>query len=266
MLSRFRPQLLAIGLSVLLGPAAAHGLVLDWSAVTWAPGTTSNSYDVNGDGVNDITVTFGGDLTTFATQNSDGTGSMTPIIDTNLHGGQSPVRPSLDISGNLHTNSFLTITVTFSPQFTQGIGNVSFSIFGISQETNDDRVTNISATPIGPFGFFFPVAATITNVGPAVSLTGTGLNQILEGVAAVPNAGPSSGNGNATIGFGTNWISSFSFTFENTAGAPRFQQIAISNIDFTPAPEINPSATAAGVCVIAAAVHVWRFRRRNQNA
>src|SRR4051812_16417784 len=130
---------------LLLSCAGSHAVVLDWSTVAWAAGATSKSIDMNGDGTTDITVSFGGQLNTFTTQNSDGTGSMTPLVDSLLEGGQSPVRPSLDLAGNLHTNSNLTMTVTFSPQYTLAAQNVSFTIFGIDHQTNDDQVANIYA-------------------------------------------------------------------------------------------------------------------------
>ena len=241
---------------LMAGAVTGDALVLDWSTANWAPGTTSNSFDVDGDGLTDVTVTFSGQLNVFTTQNSDGTGSMTPVVDTVMSGGQSPVKPSLDIAGNLHTNSNLTMTVTFSPRFTLGTGNVSFTIFDIDQQTNDDQIANIYAYGLGAS---VPTAATITNIGSAITPSGTGLSQMLDGSVSSPNTGVGSGNGNATIGWGTTPISNFQFTFQNTAGAPRFQQIAISNSTFSPVPEINPAGVAIGGCTCAAVLY---FRRR----
>ena len=48
----------ALVLTLLLGGWAhsAHALILDWDGVAWTPGSLNNSYDLNGDGINDITV------------------------------------------------------------------------------------------------------------------------------------------------------------------------------------------------------------------
>jgi hypothetical protein len=92
------------------------------------------------------------------------------------------------------------------------------------------------------------VAATITNLGSALNLTGLGLTQTLTGL--VPSLNDSS-LGNATISFGSAVITDVFFTFGNTSGPPRFQDLGIGNISFTPVPEINPAAASAIVCAMA---------------
>ena len=37
---------------------SSHALVLDWDAVTWNDGSLINSYDLNSDAINDITITI----------------------------------------------------------------------------------------------------------------------------------------------------------------------------------------------------------------
>jgi hypothetical protein len=89
-------------------------------------------------------------------------------------------------------------------------------------------------------------------------LTGTGLSQILTGNAASPN---NSSNGNATISFGSTLIYDVFFTFGNTAGAPRYQDIAVGDVTFTPVPEINPAISASLSCLLAVGLTVWMQRR-----
>jgi hypothetical protein len=137
-----------------------------------------------------------------------------------------------------------------------GATNVSFTIFDIDITTNSDIISTIYG--VGPDGTH--IAPTITNVGPAVTLTGTGLTQKLSDNAV---SADTSGNGNATISFGSTPIYDVFVTFGNTAGAPRYQDIAIGDITFTPVPEINP-AVASLSCLVAAGLMVFVHRRRNE--
>jgi hypothetical protein len=107
------------------------------------------------------------------------------------------------------------------------------------------------------------VAATITNVGSTVDLTGTGLGQTLTGNAAAAN---NSSNGNATISFGSTIITDIFFTFSNNAGAPFYQDIALGDITFTPVPEINPAATSAASCLLAFGLTAFVHRRAKAKA
>jgi hypothetical protein len=102
------------------------------------------------------------------------------------------------------------------------------------------------------------IAPTITNVGSSATLTGTGLNQQLNGNSASAN---NSSNGNATISFGSTLLYDVFFTFSNTAGAPRYQDIGIGDITFTPVPEINPAITASVSCLLAIGLTVLVQRR-----
>lgn len=232
----------------MLLPAHASALVLDWNTATWTAGSSSQTYDVNGDGTNDIKVEFSGDLNTITTQNSNGTGSQTPVVDSLMEGGLSPVQPSLDIAANLHTNDKVIVTVTFIGTYA-GATNVSFTLFDIDRQTNDDEIHDISGKAF-PGGAAVP--ATISNIGSSITPSGAGLTQVLDGTSPATNGGPNSDRGNATISFGSGpSITSFTFTFQNSAGAPRFQQIALGDITFSPVPETNPAFAAAGLCGIA---------------
>jgi hypothetical protein len=241
----------------LAGSRTAHALVLDWDSVAWADGSRNNSYDLTGDGVNDITVTLTAQNNNIWTTDPT-TGAQTPAVNQTLTGGLSPVENSLMLAANMHTNSNLTLQLSFTG--TQpGAANVSFTIFDIDITTNKDIIDTIYG--LAPDGTH--VAATITNVGSSVTLTGSGLAQTLTGNAAVAN---NSGNGNATISFGATIITDVFFTFSNNAGAPRYQDIGIGDISFTPVPEVNPAMASAVSCLLAVGLTVLIHRRAKLKA
>ena len=241
----------------------ARALVLDWNGVTWSNGspingpgnnvTFSNSYDLNGDSQTDITVAVAaGSNNIFV--NDPATGSLTPVINESITGGQPAGQKSLMIAGNLFTHSDLTVQVSFFGGY-PGANNVSFTIFDIDTTTNNDIISGIyGVTANGT-----QIAPTISNVGSNVNWTGTGLGQTLEGNGASAN---NTSNGNVTLNFGSTVITSVFFTFSNTAGAPRYQDIAIGDITFSPVPEINPAAASVVSCLVAAGLMVFVHRRR----
>lgn len=229
-----------------------NALVLDWDGVSWAPGSLVNSYDLNGDAVNDVTVT----ITTQQAniwQNDPTSGTQTPAVNQTLTGGILPPQNSLMLAANLHTNSNATVQLSFPGSL--GSINVSFTIFDIDVTTNADVISSI----YGVASDGTHIAPTITNVGSAVIVSGSGLTYKLTGNAASPD---NSSNGNATISFGSIMITDVFFTFGNTAGAPRYQDIAIGDINFTPVPEINPAAVSVGSCLLAVGMMVFVHRRR----
>lgn len=241
---------LALGLAGWIAPARA--VVLDWDTVTWNPGSLSNSYDLNGDSINDVTVTLTSQNPGVWTTDP-ATGTQTPTVNQSITGGISPAENSLILAANLHTNSKVTLQLSFTGA-QPGAANVSFTIFDIDITTNSDIINNI-------YGVAYDgthVAATITNVGPNVTLTGTGLTQVLTGNAATANNLSSS---NATISFGSTIITDVFFTFGNNAGAPFYQDIAIGDVSFTPVPEINPAISASVSCLLAIGLTVFVQRR-----
>jgi hypothetical protein len=112
-----------------------------------------------------------------------------------------------------------------------------------------DEISSITALSIDGVT---QIAPTITGVGSAVTLSGTGLNQVLTGAANVPNTGAGSGAGNATISFNATGIRSITFTFGaggNSAVNPTFQDISLHDVTFSPVPEVNPTTAAACACL-----------------
>jgi hypothetical protein len=250
----------AVFLALLGGLASpAQALVLDWDAAAWTPGDITNSYDLNGDAINDVTVDITAQQANVWTTDP-ATGTQTPAVNQSLTGGLSPVENSLNLSANLKTNSNVTLQLSFTGA-QPGAANVSFTIFDIDITTNSDIIETIYGVAYNGAH----IAATITDVGSAVTHTGTGLNQVLTGNAAAAN---NSSNGNATISFGSTIITDVFITFSNTSGAPRFQNIAIGDVSFTPVPEINPATTATASCIVAIVLTIvlQRRARRRQAA
>jgi hypothetical protein len=243
----------AVSLALLGGLAdTARALVVDWDAVAWTDGALNNSLDVNNDGINDITVAMTSQQANIWA-NDPATGTQTPTVNQSLTGGLTPAQNSLNLAANLKTQSNLTVHLTFTGA-QAGAFNVSFTIFDIDVTTNADIIDTIYGVALNGTH----IAATITNVGSAVDHTGTGLNQVLEGNVA---SADTSSNGNATISFGSAIITDVFFTFSNTSGAPRFQNIGIGDINFTPVPEVNPAAVAGASCIAAIGLTVLLQRR-----
>jgi hypothetical protein len=261
-MSTFPRRLCVIGVIILATflAAPARALVLDWDQAAWAPGDLINSYDLNGDAVNDVTVQITSQQANiWATDPTSG--SQSPVVNQTLTGGLSPAQNSLMLAANLHTKSACTVQISFTggngALNTPGATNVSFTIFDIDITTNADVISSIYG--VAPDGTH--VAATISNVGSAVTLTGSGLLQELSGNGAAAN---NSANGNVTISFGSTLITDVFFNFGNTAGAPRYQDIGISDVTFTPVPEINPATASAASCLFAVGLTVFLRQRRKQ--
>src|ERR1041384_2028606 len=97
-MSTFPRRFSAVSAACLLflaGSQAAHAVVLDWDSVTWTPGSLQNSYDLNGDAVNDVTVQITSQQANIW-QNDPTSGIQTPVTNQTLTGGLSPAQNSLD--------------------------------------------------------------------------------------------------------------------------------------------------------------------------
>jgi hypothetical protein len=240
----------------------ADALVLNWDSTVWNPGSLVNSYDLSGDAVDDITVKITSKQANIWAIDPT-SGLQAPTVNKTLTGGLSPAENSLMLAANLKTKSDVTVQISFTggngPLNMLGAANVSFTLFDIDVTVNSDIIDSIYG--VAPDGTH--VAATITNVGSAITRTGSGLTQTLTGNSG---AADNSGNGNATISFGSTLIYDVFFTFSNTSGAPKYQDIAIGDISFTPVPEINPAATAAISCLLALGLTVAVHRRAKLKA
>jgi hypothetical protein len=235
-----------------LGAAAAKAVTLDWDGVTWTPGSLSNSYDVDpAKPGNDITVSISGDTGQLAPKG----GSAIPAVLNIIEGGLSPVQNALVIHLDLANQSqSVTISVDFSALYTQGVNNVSFTLFDVDMGSSafQDQLRSIQAVSIDG-SLIAPTITTSANN----TLSGSGTNQVVTGMINTNDAGAGSGDANVTISFGANAITSFTFIYGSGATAPAdptTQGIALHDITFTPVPEINPAWMAVASCLVGAAV------------
>ena len=241
----------------------AAAVTLDWNAVTWTPGALNGSYDVDPSRAgNDISLALTGNTGQFAPKN----GNTIPAILNIIEGGLSPAQNSLVLHLDLANQSQgVTMTVNFSALYTQGVSNVSFTLFDVdfSSGAFQDQIRSIQALSIDGTTLIAPTITTSS----ANTLTGTGLNQVVNGISTNTDTGPTSGNGNVTISFGAAAIKSFMFTYgsgTNAPADPTTQGIALHNISFTPVPEINPAWSALLSCLAATGLvlrHRSHFRK-----
>ena len=240
---------------------SASAALVDWSALNWPAGSLSNSYDVDpASSGNDVTATISGD--TGQLQPSLVSGSpQTPAITRAFDGGLGTSPLTLEMALNLTSNAqSVTFTLDFSALYAAGVSNVSFTIFDIdasntSSSKYQDVISSIYATSITGT----QIAPTITNVGPNVSLTGTGINQVLTGQTSTVDLGAGSDAANATISFNTTDIRSITFTYGSSSmfADPTYQHIGIYNIDY----EVVPEPDALGACLIIISLAVFQFHR-----
>ena len=237
---------------------SADAVVLDWDTQTWTNANNGspipNNYDVDGIAGTDLTISFSGQ--TSKLRSDPATGTNSPGVFSTLHGGLAPVQNSLHIYASVGTHTEITVSVSFAATYVQGVESVSFSLFDIDKTTDSEFIKDIYGIRLD--GTLVP--ATISGLGSSVGLSGTGLTQQLTGNAPSADSGAGSANGNATISFGTNVIRGFAFTFDNSQGPPRVQEISMHDINFTPVPEVNPAVAAAAVC----GLFVVAARRRRQ--
>jgi hypothetical protein len=251
----------------------AHAVTLDWDAHTWVnnpDGTPApNAYEIDGTNTGtDVTITAAGNNgAVFQRDIGPGT-PQTPAVAQTFTGGLPSTENSLVLAINLANNTqSVTITLTFSPQYTSGISNLTFTLFDIDYQnvsgssTFQDQLTNIRGLAVN--GTW--IAPTITT-GATNQLTGMGLGQVVTGTSSANDTGTNTGAGNVTISFGANAITAFQFTYGSGTqfANPTFQHVGLYDFSFTPVPEINPTWTAIGSCIVAAALilrHSAKFRK-----
>jgi hypothetical protein len=162
----------------------------------------------------------------------------------------------------------VTVTIDFSALYSLGVQNVSFTLFDVdfanaAGSTYQDQLRNIVATATDGTTLVAPTITTSVNN----TLSGTGLSQVVNGTASTVDTGPGSGDGNVTISFGVTPIKSLTFTYGSGSGTvadPTYQHVGLSDITFTPVPEINPAWSAVGSCLLAAVLilrHSAKFRK-----
>jgi len=255
----------ALLFAAICGPSSA--LTINWGTEPWAAGSLQNSFDVDpAHAGNDVTVTVAGN-TSQLQQELVAPNPMTPAVTAAFQGGAGAPQNSLCIATNFANRSQgITVTVDFSAQYTQGVNNVSFTIFDVdfsntSGNTYQDQIRSIMAVAVDGSLIAPTITTSVNNV-----LSGTGLNQVVNGVVSTVDTGAGSGNANVTISFGNAAIRSFTFTYGSGTGTvadPTYQHIGMSNVNFTPVPEMNPAFGASLSC-IAAMLLVFRHNARHR--
>ncbi|MCC7519402.1 MAG: hypothetical protein IT578_09485 [Verrucomicrobiae bacterium] len=255
---KWRIAVLAAALLFVVQPS--RGLVMDWSSVSWTPGSLTNSYDIDSNNPgNDITIAFSGN--TWALTNYWGENS--PFITTTNQGGyqnDSALMFAMD-----YTAKYQGITVTVTFNYSNGVYLDSFQLFDIDRGASvgggryywTDWIRNIWGTTTN--GTI--VAATLTNLGTYVQRIGTGTNASLIGTGTANNT---SDQGNATIVFNQVGIQSFQYTYttySNSQSNPSEQHVQLYDFNYRPVPEIGVAWAPLGVLAVGLAVHQWRRRR-----
>ena len=264
----FARRSIAVFFAAIAFSTAGHAVTLDWDGVTWTAGSLSNSYDIDPSKPgNDITVTISGNTAQLQPKNT-APNPQTPALTNTLQGGLGTAENTLCLALNLTNQSqSVTVSVDFSATYTLGVNNVSFSIFDIDFANSggsnfQDQLRSIQAIDMNGN----PVAATIT-VSANNTLSGTGLTQMVTGIASGNDTGAGSGNSNVTISFGATAIKSFTFTYGSGSGTvadPTYQHIGIHDISFTAVPEVNPAWSAIASCLVAVVLilrHSAKFRK-----
>ena len=136
-MSIFRNPRLVLALTAfacLMAPKA-QALVLDWDSVAWAQGSLINSYDLNGDTVNDVTLTITSQQANIWALDPT-SGEQAPTVNQTMTGGLVPAQNSLMLAANLKTHSDTTIQISFTggngALNAPGASNVSFTLFAVS--------------------------------------------------------------------------------------------------------------------------------------
>jgi len=255
---------ITLAAGIFLFATRAPSVVLDWSALSWTPGSLTNSYDIDASNPgNDITIAVSGDTQYLRTDNV-APNPQTPDISTEKQGGYPLGALSLLFEVD-YTNRFNSITITVSFNYAQGVSLDSATIFDIDLTGSapygfQDEVRKIWGTGIG--GTNFGPNIIVSN---AVTRTGSGTNQILTGTAGVPDTGAGSGAGNAILLFTNQPITGFTFTYGSSTAAqtdPVRQGISLYNMQWRPAPEIGVGFVPVALGVLAALTLVGRRHSR----
>lgn len=246
-------RLAALALALMVAFQPTRGYLLDWSTITWTPGSLTNSYDIDTSNPgNDITIAFSGDtarLTNYWGVNS-------PFIVQTNQGGYANVAALMFAMD--YQNIFQAITVTVTFNYSNGVYLDDFQLFDVDRGNNSwtDQIRKIWGTTTN--GSI--IAATLTNLGPDLTILGTGTNQSLVGTATANNT---SSEGNVTIKFNTTGIKSFQFTYgsysNNSPANPNEQHIQLYDISYRVVPEVG---LAWAPLVVFGVASVLVYRRR----
>lgn len=238
----------------LFGAQPANAIVLDWSNVTWTAGSLTGSFDIDPNNAgNDVTVTITGNTTRFFS-------STYPRITSDFTGGLGSGTDQLDLYVDYaSTSQAITVTVTF--HYTGGVSDVSTTLFDVDTGAVTGKGKNPERAFVDQVRAITAIATNNTLVGASISVvnstyaqtSGSGTNQTVTGLDV---AGDFSSQGSVGISYGTNTISSFTFTYGEGAGSetdPFAQGIGLYDITYTPktkVPEFHPGLVSAALCLL----------------
>ncbi|MFK7795791.1 MAG: DUF11 domain-containing protein [Gammaproteobacteria bacterium] len=221
---------LAVMLLLSLNSQADVATQLDWDVLTWAAGSTSQTYTI---GSGDVAISLNGPTDTPAGDTS-GLANGSPFITDDLTGGLSPIQESLEINVDYPATSSQQIPIIIDFTHPGGVRDVSFSIFDLDRGSWTD-VVEVTATTDG-INYFNPttiVDNAANNSNGVNTVTGTG-------------GSVSSSNGTATFTFASSGITQIRIIYSNQNTA--FQWIALHDINFTYLePDLSITKTHTGV-------------------
>lgn len=258
-------RLLLIACVAFFAASSSDALTLDWNSFGWANGATSGT-----SGNITATVNATGGLTSDALITGN---PPTPAVTSYFGGGSTTAQTALTLACDFaNTSQTVTVTIDFSAAYPLGVQNVTFNLFDIDFSTANgsnfqDKITSISGMTPGNSTVYATLTGSTAN---QVSGSGTATATVV-GIATANDTGTTSSAGNVTIDFGTTAVSRVTFTYTSgtgiTGGAganPTFQHIGISNVSFTPVPEVNPAWFGAISCLAVGFIirkHNARFRK-----
>ena len=163
------------------------------------------------------------------------------------------------------TGSNLSTVVLFKPT---GSSSIVYTInfFGFKQGVKDVNFTlfDVDANRHGSVN----VEEVVTFLTAGLTLTGSKDNVVsgntVTGISTAPNTGPGSADGNVTVKSGNMPLHQIVFTFGTLpAGIDALAGIGISNISFTPVPEVGQLAIGLIACLIGG---LWLRKNHRQRA
>jgi hypothetical protein len=247
-----RASLVAAALASLVLVAPADAALLNWTAApgnTWAAGSLSNQFNVDGVPGNDIQVT----VTTSATNTlNSALGTMSPFAGTSASVGAGASALEITSSGLGPSNkNSITVTITFLGTYATG-AYANFTLYDVDENANDftDQIKNITAQKAGggTIGLNETVGSevTLTN-GGTVNATATGTSSI------------SDHTGDVSISSGTTKVTSITFTWSDPGANDGGQQaIGLSDISFSSTPEVGSGIAALVFCGLLVGGSRWR--------
>lgn len=233
---------------LLLTTVASRAVLLDWAALpggqTWANGSTTNQYNLDGVAGNDIQITITKSAgITWATEPSNGQSYpqnfADPVIENGVRGLQMWTS-----AGMVNSTNNITVTITFLGTYATGAYVQNLTLFDV-----DASGTFIDKVTISALKGATPVTLTATNNSaagtPANTISGSGSTSVVAlGSTAVGNI--TNTQGDVYVNTGNQLVTSITLVWNNPGPNFGSQAIDLGNITFTP--EVGSSTAALALC------------------